>query len=421
MHVCGQTLVLVDNDATVSAVNQKLVRSTLKYLFYHMPENRTFCLNTYTHDIEDAEEYVAEANDLVCTADNLEYEAKDTSLTDTLCEVITRWKDSDFACRDILVFTDGLEGAATGHEKEELYYLVQNCEYPVYIVMLDQEDNTGARKGLSAISVTSGGKFFETEFEGSDAGADRQITEKVFAAMDEYAAANWAEYEETEDDVADEEPSEIFEEDVPAETAGNEPQALTEGKVIYEYDDSPGFFEGPGALVLAAVCIGAGIIVAILGGFIMMKRRRRGYVAPVCRDEEEEYFDDYELKGMSTTELTGDTVFLADDEDPVRPTRLLDDGRIVTLTDEKDAGRCYRIMLKGIMSIGRGGCDVVITGDDALSKRHCELYENGDEVHIRDLSSSNGTRLNRVKIKDERLTDGDRLTIGARTYTVGLA
>ena len=34
MRVCGQTLVLVDNDATVSDVNQKIVKTTLKYLFY---------------------------------------------------------------------------------------------------------------------------------------------------------------------------------------------------------------------------------------------------------------------------------------------------------------------------------------------------------------------------------------------------
>ena len=40
MHVCGQTLVLVDNDATVSAVNRKIVKATLKYMFYHMPEDR---------------------------------------------------------------------------------------------------------------------------------------------------------------------------------------------------------------------------------------------------------------------------------------------------------------------------------------------------------------------------------------------
>ena len=123
MHVCGQTLILIDNDATVSAVNQKLVNATLKYMFYHLPGQRAFGVNTYEHDLTAEESYMTEPGDLVCEAEKIEYAAKDSNLSDTLCEVISRWKESDFACRDILVFTDGIEGAALDHEKEELYFI----------------------------------------------------------------------------------------------------------------------------------------------------------------------------------------------------------------------------------------------------------------------------------------------------------
>ena len=204
--MCGQTLVLVDNDATVSDVNQKIVKTTLKYLFYHKQDDRTFCFNTYGHDIVSGEEYTDNVNDLVCEIDKLEFSAKDSNLCDTLSEVVIRWKEADFACRDILVFTDGLEGAATGHEKEELYYLLENSEYPVYVVMLDQENNASERKSLSAIATTSGGKLFETDFKGSDAEVDRQLTEMIFSAMDEYALSHWKKYEEEyeEENAADE-------------------------------------------------------------------------------------------------------------------------------------------------------------------------------------------------------------------------
>ena len=73
------------------------------------------------------------------------------------------------------------------------------------------------------------------------------------------------------------------------------------------------------------------------------------------------------------------------------------------------------------MSVGRGDCDIVITGDDALSKRHCELFERDKQIYVRDLSSSNGTKINRKKITEECLNDSDELTIGARTYIVGIA
>lgn len=421
MHVCGQTLVLVDNDATVSAVNQKLTKATLKYLFYHMPENRTFCLSEYGHDLTSVEDYSQEVNDLVCRADGIEYEAKDQNLTDTLSEVLTRWKESDFACRDILVFTDGLEGAATEHEKEELFYLIENSEYPIYIVMLDQEDNAAAKKSLSAISVTSGGRFFTTEFEGSDAEVDKQLTEKIYSAMDEYALVNWSKYEESDEEEEAGEGSYTEENEVSDNTQMT--QAVMDERVVYEYERTPGFFESSGALILSAALVAAGILIAVIGTLTVMKRKRKDRV---CRTDtgtdEPELFDDYELGGMSTTELSGDTVFLDEKEDEgFGPTRLLDDGRLVTLKDTTDDRRCYKIMLKGMMSIGRGDCDVVITGDDALSKRHCELYENDGNVHVRDLSSSNGTKVNSIKIKDESLSDGDELTIGARTYLVGIA
>ena len=430
MHVCGQTLVLVDNDATVSEVNQKLTKMTLKYLFYHAPENRTFCLSPYEHDITADETYTDDINDLVCEVDRLEYAAKDSNLCDTLTEVLTRWKESDFACRDILVFTDGLEGSELAHEREELYYLAENSEYPVYIVMLDQENNSLERKGMSAMAVTSGGKFFGTEFPGSYAEIDRQLSEMITSAMDEYAETHWKKYETDEADASDEiEEAEIREEiseEVPSEEYLSA-DPVSEG-VIYEYERPDGFWESGSALVLSSVLIAVGLLAAVLGSFVIMKRRRRGVMPPPQVPEgDDDFFEDYELKGYKTSDLTGyeegDTILLGERYDAAdTATRLLaDDHTVLDLTDKDDPGRKYRIVLGGVMSVGRGDCDIVITGDDALSKRHCELFERDKQIYVRDLSSSNGTKINSRKITEGCLNDQDELTIGARTYIVGIA
>ena len=435
MHVCPQTLILVDNDATVSEVNQKLVKATLKYLFYHAPEERTFCLDTYEHDILNEESYTDVTNDLVCAADLMEFAAKDSNLCDTLCEVITRWKESDFACRDIIVFTDGLEGASSSHEKEELYYLIENSEYPVYVVMLDQDNNAEVRKGLSAIAVTSGGKFTQTEFSGSDGAVDRQITEKILSAMDEYALVHWKKYE-TEDSVEETDEESVDEGADEAQIESTDSidakTYLTEGAqeetVVYEYDRTPGFFESKGVLILSAALIATGLLVAVFGSFVIMKKRRKGdEIKKSIPDIDEDFFEDYELKGIETSDLseydTSDTVLLSDGySDTERATRLLmPEGPVVSLLDKKDSARRFDIVLGDSMSIGRGDCDVVITGDDALSKRHCELYEKDGKVYVRDLSSSNGTRINGRKIDDAELSDGDELTVGARDYLVKIA
>ena len=431
MHVCPQTLVLVDNDATVSEVNQKLVRATLKYMFYHAPQDRTFCISTYGHDLDGEESYTDSKDDLVCSADLTEFEAKDSNLCDTLCEVITRWKESDFACRDIVVFTDGLEGGPLSHEKEELYYLTENSEYPVYVVMLSQDNNSEAKKGLSAIAVTSGGKFTETEFEGSEGAVDRQITEKIFDAMNEYALVHWKKYEETQsdsDENADDETAALQESDETIVEESEEMSGEATETVIYEYDHTTPLAQNRGTIILGAALVFAGILVAVFGSLIIMKKRRGD-----CRMEQmvpkldDDFFEDYELKGMQTSDLTGyeagDTILLSDPDAGSRSaTRLLaPKGAMVTLLDRTDSGRRFDIVLGDTMSIGRGDCDVVITGDDALSKRHCELYMQDEKVFVRDLSSSNGTKVNGRRIDDSELNDGDELSVGARDYLVKIA
>ncbi len=431
MHICGQTLVLIDSDASVSEVNQKLTDATLKYIIYHRPEDRMFALSDYGHDIPATEVYQTDTDELLYTLDSIEFTAKDSNLSDTLSEVIGRWKESDFACRDILVFTDGLESDAFYHEKEELYYLLENTEYPVYVVMLDQDNNAFAKKGLSAIAVTSGGKLFETDFPGSEAGVDRQLCEQIFAAMDEYKAAHWAVYEEAEEDASEEYAAEedaaedeASEEYAETETAAEEglPAGYEENaenmavdEITFARNDSVGFFDGSGALILSAALLASGLIAAIIVSFVIMKHRRVANrqikAAPV---DDEDYFEDYELGGMNTVMLTEQ-----DTDDSA--TRILSGGRIVTLTEKGGAGRTFRIVVASPMSIGRGSCDVIVPGDDAISKRHCELYVHDDSVYVRDLSSANGTRVNNVRIKELKLSDGDELTIGTGTYTVRYA
>ena len=117
-----------------------------------------------------------------------------------------------------------------------------------------------------------------------------------------------------------------------------------------------------------------------------------------------------------------DTVYLGDrrDADDTATRLLADNGKLLTLTDMQN-GNVLRIMIQKAMTIGRGDCDVVITGDDALSKRHCEIYEMNGNVCVRDLSSANGTKVNNIRITDQILFEGDELSIGARSYIVGFA
>ena len=74
---------------------------------------------------------------------------------------------------------------------------------------------------------------------------------------------------------------------------------------------------------------------------------------------------------------------------------------------------------EGEFVIGRGA-DCQLALDDALvSRRHAVLRVNGGEVHIEDLGSRNGVRVNEQRIAGlTLLAEGDRIRIGSQEMTV---
>ena len=57
-------------------------------------------------------------------------------------------------------------------------------------------------------------------------------------------------------------------------------------------------------------------------------------------------------------------------------------------------------------------CDARL-GSPYVSNRHCCLLRDGDELAVRDLGSSNGTRINGHRVEEGRLVPGDELAIAS--------
>jgi pSer/pThr/pTyr-binding forkhead associated (FHA) protein len=64
------------------------------------------------------------------------------------------------------------------------------------------------------------------------------------------------------------------------------------------------------------------------------------------------------------------------------------------------------------MTIGRRPDSDVFLDDVTVSRDHALLVRRGDEFHIDDLGSLNGTYVNRQRIESHHLHDGDELQIG---------
>jgi predicted component of type VI protein secretion system len=85
-------------------------------------------------------------------------------------------------------------------------------------------------------------------------------------------------------------------------------------------------------------------------------------------------------------------------------------------------GRSANTTLKlsdGVTSVGRHDDCWIRIKSSQVSRKHCEIFESGGKLTIRDLGSSNGTYVNGKRVLGQQaLTPGDELTLGAVTLRV---
>jgi predicted component of type VI protein secretion system len=71
---------------------------------------------------------------------------------------------------------------------------------------------------------------------------------------------------------------------------------------------------------------------------------------------------------------------------------------------------------KPVLLLGRHPeCDVQIDSRK-ISRKHCVIAQVNDTLVVRDLGSTNGIRINGVRVAEGRLTSGDELTVGNCRY-----
>ncbi len=74
------------------------------------------------------------------------------------------------------------------------------------------------------------------------------------------------------------------------------------------------------------------------------------------------------------------------------------------------------IKLKLPSTIGRGRGTSIVLPHPLISRQHCELYEAGGQLMVRDLGSLNGTFVNNQRITESPIAPGELLTVGTVTF-----
>ena len=70
------------------------------------------------------------------------------------------------------------------------------------------------------------------------------------------------------------------------------------------------------------------------------------------------------------------------------------------------------VLREGTVTVGRlPECDITVV-DANVSRQHAEIHSRGDGFVVVDLGSTNGTRVNGVRVSERELHDGDELGFG---------
>jgi pSer/pThr/pTyr-binding forkhead associated (FHA) protein len=81
---------------------------------------------------------------------------------------------------------------------------------------------------------------------------------------------------------------------------------------------------------------------------------------------------------------------------------------------EKFGGRVYELAATRT-TVGRSNVNTLSVRDGSVSEQHCEIYDNGEDLIVRDLGSTNGTYLNGQLLRNAQgpLAHGGTIKFGA--------
>jgi DNA-binding NtrC family response regulator len=87
-------------------------------------------------------------------------------------------------------------------------------------------------------------------------------------------------------------------------------------------------------------------------------------------------------------------------------------GGNLTLTVLSGSRKGTNVPLHDTIRIGKADDNELVLSDDTVSRHHCELVREGSAVRVRDLGSTNGTRVDGTRVTDALLSPGAVLRVG---------
>ena len=100
-----------------------------------------------------------------------------------------------------------------------------------------------------------------------------------------------------------------------------------------------------------------------------------------------------------------------DDDLKLSPDDLAGDAALLVVRRGPNEGSKYLLDAE-VTRAGRHPDSDIFLDDITVSRRHAEIVRRADGFHVLDVGSLNGTYVNRDRVEDVKLSNGDELQIG---------
>jgi len=441
-----RTLVLIDNSISVGRKHQKRIETVVLDLFANASENEKFMVATFGEETEILSEYTNLYAPLEEAVMGIKYRNRDTFLTDAVYEEIIKWnKETEPVYKRIILISDGQEQESWKYTREELYTILSQNTYPIYTIGCVTGGNISATSHMSALSRITGAREYRVTSDGDLEGiVSNMLSEREvlhIRIIPDVAIADGritnmkmtiASKGKTTDLLAEirlpviiTKSSEIVSENAPnsEKITQNEDtpkqminKSQSEVAPLNAVNNDESENDTPLLWLLCAMSIILIILFIIYALLLFLKKKNQKEV-DIKPHQSQVATLKYD-RGLNT-------VLLRNDSEPDEGTRLLFeeyDIYEITLTDQNNPTKYYSLPIKDSIIIGRSSKNnnVIIDYDESISGRHCEIENRNGRFFVKDLCSSNGTRVNGIRVLSEtEIFHGNILRIGQIEMRVG--
>lgn len=412
--IAVKTLILVDNSISIPAGDRDRIKAELLELVAARKNNDYYAVGTISEDVTVTQPFTNDYASLKAAIEGIAHQDQETYITDALYDYLVldpfaRDKQDGFV--RILLISDGVDNKSIGYTKDELLILLKGGNsLPLYTVGVEngKSGNPEEIENMFSLSRMTGAACCLFK----DLGSSVSLTDMMAADWDNTAAS--MDIPETLQDGSLQTltltlggtPVSVDNVRMPQSLKAPEDPAVpapAPEPVIVE-QNSPIMFV---VIAVLATLLVIGIAAAVF--FAVQNKKKKNDFQSLSEDEIRRKIEEEN----SATAFVGGSTEMSDDG----TIGIWEDAKprcMITLTDVHSPERRFQRPLEKSLVIGFShDADICLNYDKSVSRKHCELIREEEDVYIINHSQSNGTTLNGNRVTAKMLVfDGCIIKMG---------